>query len=100
MSPFNVFDVTILGAENGEEMGSFTEAKIVATFPSRWKFYPSYYHSFGMTENYFVFMEMPLAINGLKAMNMNMLQVAFEQTLQWFPKEKVRWIFITVKLNP
>jgi carotenoid cleavage dioxygenase-like enzyme len=43
--------------------GAFSEPKIVATFPSRWKMSHSYYHSFGITENYFVFVEYPLIAN-------------------------------------
>ncbi|GFR91763.1 beta,beta-carotene 9',10'-oxygenase [Elysia marginata] len=46
----------------------FADAKVVATAPSRWKMNISYTHSFGMTENYFVQLEQPLAINIPRAM--------------------------------
>ncbi|RUS78822.1 hypothetical protein EGW08_013407, partial [Elysia chlorotica] len=41
----------------------FADMKIVATAPSRWKMNISYTHSFGLTENYFVQLEQPLAVN-------------------------------------
>lgn len=41
----------------------FEDAHIVATLPSRWKFYPSYMHTFGITDNYFIIVEQPLSIS-------------------------------------
>uniref|UniRef100_A0AAQ5YIS4 Retinoid isomerohydrolase n=1 Tax=Amphiprion ocellaris TaxID=80972 RepID=A0AAQ5YIS4_AMPOC len=38
----------------------------VVQFPSHERFKPSYVHSFGMSENYFVFVETPVKINLLK----------------------------------
>ncbi|KAK3763666.1 hypothetical protein RRG08_051188 [Elysia crispata] len=51
----------------------FADAKIVASAPSRWKMNISYTHSFGITENYFVQLEQPLAINIPRAMFMKPL---------------------------
>ncbi|KAK3566575.1 hypothetical protein QTP86_001066 [Hemibagrus guttatus] len=42
------------------------KSKVVVQFPSAERFKPSYVHSFGMTENYFVFIETPVKINLLK----------------------------------
>ncbi|XP_066152250.1 carotenoid isomerooxygenase isoform X1 [Euwallacea fornicatus] len=41
----------------------FEKAKIVASIPARWPLHPSYIHTFGITENYFVIMEQPLSIS-------------------------------------
>uniref|UniRef100_A0A8C2FWI8 Retinoid isomerohydrolase RPE65 n=1 Tax=Cyprinus carpio TaxID=7962 RepID=A0A8C2FWI8_CYPCA len=42
------------------------KSKVLVQFPSSERFKPSYVHSFGMTENYFVFVETPVKINLLK----------------------------------
>ncbi|RUS90529.1 hypothetical protein EGW08_001706 [Elysia chlorotica] len=46
----------------------FENAKVIATVPSRWKLNIGYTHSFGMTENFFVHLELPLTINIPRAM--------------------------------
>uniref|UniRef100_A0AAY3ZV45 Retinoid isomerohydrolase n=1 Tax=Denticeps clupeoides TaxID=299321 RepID=A0AAY3ZV45_9TELE len=42
------------------------KSRVVVQFPSAERFKPSYVHSFGMTENHFVFVETPVKINLLK----------------------------------
>uniref|UniRef100_A0AAX7SLR5 Retinoid isomerohydrolase n=1 Tax=Astatotilapia calliptera TaxID=8154 RepID=A0AAX7SLR5_ASTCA len=42
------------------------KSKVVVQFPSYQRFKPSYVHSFGKTDNYFVFVETPVKINLLK----------------------------------
>ncbi|CAH1376481.1 carotenoid isomerooxygenase-like [Tenebrio molitor] len=44
------------------EPNMFEQARIVAKIPARWPMHPSYMHSFGMTENYFIIVEQPLNI--------------------------------------
>ncbi|EFX64845.1 hypothetical protein DAPPUDRAFT_333779 [Daphnia pulex] len=72
--------------------GEFCRQKIVATIPSRWKMSHSYYHSFGITENYFVFIEYPLIANTAKLLTMNLRQKAFDSSLDWTPNEHTRII--------
>jgi carotenoid isomerooxygenase len=43
--------------------GVFENAKIVAEVPVRWKLHPSYMHSFGITENFFIIIEQPLIMS-------------------------------------
>lgn len=68
---------------------SIQDAKIVATFPSRWKMSHSYYHSFGITENYFIFVEYPLVLNAIKLLSMNITQKPYDTSMEWDPSEKV-----------
>ncbi|KAK7945529.1 hypothetical protein WMY93_001257 [Mugilogobius chulae] len=42
------------------------KSKVWVQFPSHERFKPSYVHSFGMSDNYFVFVETPVKINLLK----------------------------------
>ncbi|XP_017548917.1 retinal Mueller cells isomerohydrolase isoform X1 [Pygocentrus nattereri] len=46
------------------------KSKVVVQFPSSERFKPSYVHSFGKTENYFVFIETPIKINLLKFLSL------------------------------
>ena len=41
----------------------FEDAHVVAKLPSRRKFNPSYMHSFGITENFFIIVEQPLSMS-------------------------------------
>ncbi|KAK4028772.1 carotenoid isomerooxygenase-like [Daphnia magna] len=77
--------------------GALEGAKIVASFPSRWKMSHSYYHSFGITENYFVFLEFPLILNTAKLLAMNLRQKAVDSSLDWFPTEKTRILLVERK---
>ena len=51
-----------------EQDGSFPGAEIVSAIESEYKTCINYYHSFGMTENYYLYVEQPLLINFLKMM--------------------------------
>ena len=49
-------------------------AEIIASIPCRHKSSPSYYHSFGLTEDYIIFVEQPLyvdeeCVNGYRPAN-------------------------------
>ncbi|XP_022246246.1 beta,beta-carotene 9',10'-oxygenase-like isoform X2 [Limulus polyphemus] len=44
----------------------FDEGTVICSIPALSKRNPSYFHSFAMTENYFVFVEQPLTINLMK----------------------------------
>lgn len=53
------------------------KAEIMATIPCRSMLTPSYYHSFGMTENYFIFIEQPLKLDIVK------MATAYMRRLSW-----------------
>eukprot|EP00095_Tigriopus_kingsejongensis_P007905 snap_masked-scaffold132_size323655-processed-gene-2.5 protein:Tk07905 transcript:snap_masked-scaffold132_size323655-processed-gene-2.5-mRNA-1 annotation:"-carotene 9 -oxygenase" len=65
-----------------------SSAEIVATIPSRMKTYFSYYHSFGMSENYFFFIEQPWVANTMKLISSKVKGIAFLECLEWMPEEK------------
>ncbi|XP_033641780.1 retinoid isomerohydrolase-like [Asterias rubens] len=62
-------------------------AKIICTIPARYKTRPSYYHSFGMTENYFVFLEQTLFISVPKLATSTILQIPVCECLQYDPND-------------
>lgn len=47
---------------NNEGKPMFDKVQIVASMPARWSVNPSYMHSFGMTQNYFIIIEQPCTI--------------------------------------
>lgn len=55
------------GAANGH---SFEHSEVLATIPATNKWAPGYYHSFGITENYFILFESPLRISMLSLIKM------------------------------
>ncbi|XP_033226279.1 carotenoid isomerooxygenase-like isoform X2 [Belonocnema kinseyi] len=56
--------VSFSPSDSGENKKSsmFDNATIEATLPSRWVLNPSYMHTFGITENYFIIVEQPLSV--------------------------------------
>lgn len=62
---------------------------ILATIPSSWKANMSYYHSFGMSENYLVFIEQPLIINSLKLIATQIKGKTMHDCMMWSPEERV-----------
>lgn len=55
--------VTVDEAGKKKELSMFDQATVVATVQSRWICNPSYMHSFGVTDNYFIVVEQPLAVS-------------------------------------
>jgi len=49
----------------------------------------NYLHSFAMTENYYVYMEQPMFINGLKILVQKLRGVPFADVMEWCPYVKV-----------
>ena len=54
---------------------SFEEMEIVAKIPADNSKAPGYYHSFGMSKNYFIFLEMPYRFNLFKMLFRNKAKV-------------------------
>ncbi|KAK3763667.1 hypothetical protein RRG08_051189 [Elysia crispata] len=67
----------------------FADAKIIAAAPSRWKMSISYTHSFGMTQNYFVHFEQPLAVNLPRAVLLKPLRLKRGDVLVPFEGESL-----------
>ncbi|KAM3860245.1 beta,beta-carotene 15,15'-dioxygenase [Diretmus argenteus] len=61
--------------------------EVICSVPCRSLLNPSYYHSFGMTDNYFVFIEQPLKLDILKMATAYMRGVNWASCLKYFPEE-------------
>lgn len=70
------------------------EATVVAKIPARWKFHPSYSHSFGITENFFVIIESPLTVSVPSLIKSTFIPATFDNCMKWLEGEKARIILI------
>ena len=78
------------------------EAKILASIPCHRPLTPAYFHSFGMTDNYFIFVEQPLIISIPDVLMDNRLKVSKEcnsNILKWRPEYLSRFWLINRKSN-
>eukprot|EP00096_Caligus_rogercresseyi_P013890 TRINITY_DN6479_c0_g1_i1.p1 TRINITY_DN6479_c0_g1~~TRINITY_DN6479_c0_g1_i1.p1 ORF type:complete len:580 (+),score=199.11 TRINITY_DN6479_c0_g1_i1:41-1780(+) len=67
-----------------------SETKFVATIPSRFPHHIGYFHSFGMTDNFLIFCEQPMAydVNRLKQQRQHAQGESFRDCLEWMPGER------------
>lgn len=65
----------------------FNNAHVVASLPARWSLHPSYMHTFGLTENYFIIVEQPLSISVLESVKVKVLQKPLASMFKWFEDE-------------
>uniref|UniRef100_A0A0N4Z7P8 Beta,beta-carotene 15,15'-monooxygenase n=1 Tax=Parastrongyloides trichosuri TaxID=131310 RepID=A0A0N4Z7P8_PARTI len=68
--------------ENNEDE-CFKKTEIIGKIPMTNSLYPPYYHSFGFSENYFVFVESPLRINVKKMLFQKFTGNAVRDCFQW-----------------
>ncbi|XP_074256682.1 carotenoid-cleaving dioxygenase, mitochondrial isoform X3 [Saimiri boliviensis] len=61
-------------------------AQVICSIASAEKGTPSYYHSFGMTRNYIIFIEQPLKMNLWKIATSKIRGKAFSDGLSWEPQ--------------
>ena len=62
----------------------FKQASIIGTVPARWPLHPSYMHTFGVTENYFVIVEQPLSVSVPAMIRSQVLNEPMIANLRWY----------------
>ncbi|KAJ4440180.1 hypothetical protein ANN_08318 [Periplaneta americana] len=67
---------------------TFEQAIIVGSTPARWPFHPSYMHTFGITENYFVIVEQPLSVSVPAMIKSQILNEPMAANLQWYQDQQ------------
>ncbi|KAJ8916335.1 hypothetical protein NQ315_005030 [Exocentrus adspersus] len=82
-----------------DDKNMFEKAEIVATIPARWPFHPSYMHTFGVTENYFLIVEQPLNISVPSAVKTKFINEPLIGCLRWYQDEYVQFDVISRKLG-
>lgn len=68
---------------------ALSKAAILTTIPSSWTTNMCYYHSFGMSENYIVFIEQPLIISSMKLVTSQVKGKCLRDCMTWNPQELV-----------
>lgn len=71
----------------------FDGARVVAEIPVRWKLHPSYMHTFGITENFFIIVEQPLTVSVPAVLKSHITNEPMISCLKWFP-EKLTYIYL------
>lgn len=64
--------------------------EVFCSIPSRSLLSPSYYHSFGVTENYVIFLEQPFKLDILKMATAYMRGVSWASCMSFHREDKVR----------
>ena len=72
-----------------QDMIERDEARLVASVAARWPRSPSYFHSFGMSENYYILAEQPLSSNVLAMLCRKFTGASFLDNLKFHDKEQV-----------
>lgn len=76
-------------ADQGKKAPALKNVEVIASVPCRSMLTPSYYHSFAMTDNYFVFLEQPFKLDILKMATAYMRGVNWASCLKFCPEESV-----------
>ncbi|XP_070552538.1 carotenoid-cleaving dioxygenase, mitochondrial-like [Ptychodera flava] len=71
----------------------YQKASIIGTIAPHTR-HPSYFHSFGMTEKYFIFVEQPVIINIWKAVTSKLFGYAFADMFDYHPEWPTRFHII------
>ncbi|XP_051266943.1 beta,beta-carotene 15,15'-dioxygenase [Dicentrarchus labrax] len=74
--------------DKDKNVPALKNVEVVCTVPCRSLLTPSYYHSFGMTENYFILIEQPFKLDILKMATAYMRGVNWASCLKFCPEEK------------
>ncbi|XP_045583182.1 beta,beta-carotene 15,15'-dioxygenase [Procambarus clarkii] len=91
---YNIIKFPLPKVAEGKKISSVEQAEIVATIPCQWKMRPSYYHSFGITDNYFIFVEQPFVFNLKKLIFNYYTGKPYIGALEWHPEEQSKFIIV------
>ncbi|KAG8434465.1 hypothetical protein GDO86_012732, partial [Hymenochirus boettgeri] len=83
-----LYNIIKVPAKNHTTEDKLQGVEIVCSIPAKSTLKPSYYHSFGMTENYIIFVEQPLTINILKILTSKMSGASIADALSWDPRDE------------
>lgn len=79
-------------SDPGKSAPALKKVEVICSVPCRTLLTPSYYHSFGMTDNYFIFIEQPFKLDIVKMATAYMRGVNWASCLKFSPEENVRKI--------
>uniref|UniRef100_A0A667ZTT4 Beta-carotene oxygenase 1 n=1 Tax=Myripristis murdjan TaxID=586833 RepID=A0A667ZTT4_9TELE len=74
-------------SKKDKKTSALKNVEVICTVPCRSLLTPSYYHSFGMTENYFIFIEQPFKLDIVKMATAYMRGVNWASCLKYHPED-------------
>ncbi|VVC89982.1 unnamed protein product, partial [Leptidea sinapis] len=77
-----------------EKGDMFKSAEVVATVTPRWFFHPTYMHSFGISENYFILIEQPMSLSISKYIMCQMKDEGAASALNWYPEYETHIVLV------
>ncbi|XP_060027971.1 beta,beta-carotene 15,15'-dioxygenase [Erinaceus europaeus] len=83
-----IFKIPASVPEDKKEKSSWKHTEVLCSITSRSLLSPSYYHSFGLTENYIVFLEQPFKLDILKLATAYMRGVSWASCLTFHKEDK------------
>ncbi|XP_071402888.1 beta,beta-carotene 15,15'-dioxygenase [Centroberyx affinis] len=85
---YTLFKVPAVSETDKAKKGpALKNVEVICTVPCRSLLTPSYYHSFGMTDNYFIFIEQPFKLDILKMATAYMRGVNWASCLKYHPED-------------
>lgn len=81
-----MFNIIAVPPQMSDDEETLQGAKIVCGFEPEDSLNPSYYHSFGMTKNYIIFVEQPLKINIMKILTSKLRGKSLGSSINWDPE--------------
>ncbi|XP_070282135.1 carotenoid-cleaving dioxygenase, mitochondrial isoform X1 [Myotis yumanensis] len=85
------YNIIRIPPEKGDLEDTIHGAQVICSIASAQSFKPSYYHSFGMTKNYIIFIEQPLKMNLWKIVTSKIRGKAFSDGISWEPQYNTRF---------
>merc|ERR1712212_186025 len=83
---YTVFKVPAT-CEKDKDSAALKNVETICTLPCPSLLQPSYYHSFGMTDNYFIFIEQPLKLDVVRMATAYMRSVNWASCMKYSPDE-------------
>lgn len=83
-------------SDKSKHVPALKNVEVICTVPCRSLLTPSYYHSFGITDNYIIFIEQPFKLDILRMATAYMRGVNWASCLKFCPEENVRSLCLIV----
>ncbi|XP_075460122.1 carotenoid-cleaving dioxygenase, mitochondrial-like isoform X2 [Ascaphus truei] len=80
------YNIIRVPAQDSGSEDTLHGTQVVCSIAAKETMKPSYYHSFGMTENYVVFVEQPIKINVWKILTRKITGATISDSINWEPK--------------
>ncbi|KAM9299371.1 carotenoid-cleaving dioxygenase, mitochondrial-like [Gastrophryne carolinensis] len=80
------YNIIKVPAQRSSSEETLEGAQVICSIEPKEKMKPAYYHSFGMSENYVVFVEQPLRLNIMKILISQLRGKPFSGIISWEPK--------------